>query len=358
MALLYTTERNTIAVQPGLRLPLERSGELDVSPACAFVATADGLVVNRMGRLSLYAHGLRDELWRKEMKSWGNLRRLGDGVVSGPTREDVLTRYAPTGEVLGEVRVKGYLQAADEECVVTSADRELVATEWSGKERWRRPMLPGHVLLHQGRAFIVHEIGRTLVCLDGASGTDEWELRAPQDRKQPNDWYLAGFPSVAIAGGELVVIGRDGRVQLVDQATGAVKGMVTPPYLGSFLVSETDVYFFRLAGWSRLDLATLTEVARAEYDHEVTHMKGRVLPTAFWISEESIFFTTMAGEVMGVSREADAAGRRWWSDEVGGIMPIAEPPVHESGWLYVGTKSDPGGKRTPGRLVCYRSVHA
>lgn len=356
MALRYANSTNTITVQPGLGLPLKRVSVLESDVGYGtwvplFVATTDGVYVSRKGRLSLYAHGLLEETWHRE--TWGDLRGVGRDIVCGPA-ESLVRRYDPRGEMLAEVHVSGSLHAADEACVVTWTEGELVVTEWSGRVRWRRSSLPNHVLLDGERTFLVDEIGCRLVCLDSTSGADKWELRAPEERKQPTDWFLAGFPSIAIVRGHLIVIGRDGRVQVVDRETGAIKAMVMPPYIGSFLVSETSVYFFRLSGWSELDLTTLRETARQEYDAEVAHMQGRVLPAAYWISEESVLWTTLGGQVMGVSRFPDESGKRvWWSDDLKSTLAIAEPPVHEGGYLYVGTKGRPG---SAGELICYRSA--
>jgi outer membrane protein assembly factor BamB len=309
--------------------------------------------VSRKGALSFFAPGLGEELWRKNTSAWVVQLSLGCDIVYGPA-QGVVRRYDAAGKVVAEVHASGLLQAVDEACVVAWVDGELVATEWSGRVRWRRKTLASHVLLDGERTFVVENLGCRLVCLESASGAERWELKAPENRRQPTGWFLSGFPSVAIARGELVVIGRDGSVQLVDRASGEVRAMTMPPYVGSFLVSETAVYFFRLAGWSQLDLATLSETARQEYVADVAHMQGRVLPAAFWISEESVFWTTLGGQVMGVSRFADEGGRRvWWSDEVRGILAIAEPPVHVGRHLYVRTR---GSQGSAGELICYKSV--
>jgi hypothetical protein len=357
VALWYANERNTIDVRPGVPLPLVRGvvlkGDAGYGQAAlSFLATPDGVFVSRKGCLSFFSPDLREEVWRKETLDWApDLHTLGRDVVTGP-HQGAMRRFDTLGNVRTEVQAKGLLHAADEACVVAWTEGELIATEWTGHERWRRKTLPFHVLLDGERTFIVEDLGCRLVCLESATGTEKWELRAPEDRKQPHGWFLAGSPSVAIARGELVVIGRDGRVQLLDRESGVMKAMTMPPDLGSFLLSDTAVYFFRLSGWSELDLATLRETARQEYAGEVAHMQGRVLPAAYGISAESVFWTTMGGQVMGVSRFADATGKRiWWSDDLQAAFGIAESPVHVGRYLYVRTRGR--GVGTPGELVCY-----
>jgi hypothetical protein len=356
VALRYASSRNTITVQPGLGLPLERvsvlEGDVGRGPwVPVFVVTRDGVYVGRKGRLSFYAHGLQDEIWRRE--TWGDLCRVNEDIVSRSV-EDLVGRYSTRGERLAEVHTSGSLQAADEGCVVAWTEGELVVTEWTGRVRWRRKTLPNHVLLDGARMFLVEAVGCRLVCLDSMTGAEKWDLRAPEERRQPTDWLLAGFPSVAVVGERLILIGRDGRVQLVEPGTGTITATTMPRHVGSFLVSESAVYFFSRSGWSALDVSTLTETAQQEYGTDVVQVQGGVLPAAYWISDESVLWTTLSGQVMGVSRYPDERGKRiWWSDDLKSTLAIGEPPVHESGYLYVGTKGRGG---SAGEIVCYRSA--
>ena len=72
---------------------------------------------------------------------------------------------------------------------------------------------------------------------------------------------------------------------------------------------------------------------------------------AFWLSEESVIWTTMHGALMAASRKPGPDGKRLtWCEEIpDALMPIAEPPIGHGDYLYLTRKGE-----NP-ELYCYKS---
>jgi hypothetical protein len=212
------------------------------------------------------------------------------------------------------------------------------------------------------RYLIDDELETVLRCVDARTGHVDWTFevapeadrtafRAGQKQLVP---IRSGFPSVVAVGKRVIVVLDDSTVCSLDLETGRLLAKAKPPFPGIQLVTETSVFFLQAFGLSEFDHREMKEVERIEYRKEVESLYGKEhpYPCAFWLTKESVIWTTMNGVLIGVSRKVGKDGRRTvWSDRPEkALMPIGEFPLAYGDYLYRAEKGDRLG------LYCYRSM--
>jgi outer membrane protein assembly factor BamB len=306
------------------------------------------------------------ELWRRELDGhWPSGPFLtGSRFVTGPVDGAVPVFDVLTGEVqrLVPYGPKGSMASIADGVYLLRFEERMDAIDHEGTLLWQRPndAQPGPAVT-DGRHFLLVDNGdRRLVCLDALTGAELWTFKPPQERggggRDDTNVIMTGFPSLAIVGDRVIVIPNSLRVYSLALQTGEVLAAVRPEFRGWYLVTETSIYFKRQFGLSEFDHREMREVDRIEYQSDVEPLYEGNKPTvrAFWVSQESVIWTTACGSIMAVSRRPGPGGRRtvWMERLPNALIPIASPPVSYGDYLYYG---DRGGSLL---LYCWRSVES
>lgn len=369
------TRSRVFHVERGLRLPLERLSFLDGDGGFGRTATyllplGQGVWVTRRGVVGLYAHDLSREVWRLETEGWIATPVLsGDVILDGPDRNgDVLEVYVASGRVVRRGHIgRGLLVGFTQRTLLYSVAKELGRSTFRCVDRatwevlWERDGL-GRGTSAGEKYLIDDELNTVLGCVDAPTGRVKWtfEVAPEADRvafragRRQLVPIRSGFPSVVAVGKRVIVVLDDSTVCSLDLETGKLLATAKPPFPGIQLVTETSVFFLQAFGLSEFDHRAMKEVERIEYRKEVEPLYGKQhpYPCAFWLTKESVIWTTMNGVLIGVSRKVGKDGRRTvWSDRPEkALMPIGEFPLAYGDYLYRAEKGDRLG------LYCYRSM--
>ncbi len=268
---------------------------------------------------------------------WGNERRiLLIDIATGEIRESVV---APRCRFAGHTARTVVVRVSEgDESSLCALDRATL------DELWRCPADPSLVVCPSigERYLIATESGLRLRCLDAVTGKLVWEFEPPGDElaRKPLDRgnrIGTGFPSVAIAGDRVIVTTIEGKVHALSGETGELLAVETPPFRGPYLLTDTAVFFLQAFGLSEFDHREMREVERIEFRSEVEPLYQGNRPTvnAFWLTEESVIWTTMHGALMAVSRRPGPGNRRrTWMEDLGALMPIGVSPLGWGDYLY------------------------
>jgi len=344
-----------------LRCVARLSGDAGAGPGPSyFFVTEKGVVVNRRGRVSLFARNLTSEKWHHKFDGWGSVpipasRSVFLGPIQGSIREYALdtgdelrrTAYAGSGTVKG-IAEKVYLLAGG---------AGVDAVDLSGTFLWRHDAPVGHALAAQDRFIVSEDLERTLVCLDANRGQVVWRFIPPPmgggDSARRSQTMPMGFPSVTVSGGRLVAITMDFRVFVLSLQSGEVLLSSSVSATGVPALTAESIFFIAPHGYVEITRDSLTEVVRADYRDEVAPLYGshHLTINAACVHDAAIVWTTMDGAVMAIER--DKIDGRWkvWSDEVpDALMPLGIAPQAHDGHVYV-------AHRGPNpELLCYESV--
>jgi hypothetical protein len=358
---------NTAAIGPGLRLPLRRvgsiSGDAGHGPSAPNgIPSEHGLIVSRRGCISLFSHDGSRELWRREMDGWSStLFRIGDQILHGPVAGHLTSYDIRTGATALQVPFEGIagLEGVTGESYLirNSGAREVIAIDHGGSVLWRRSSSPSHVVSGVGTYVLSEELGRRIVRLDARTGEVVWTFeipddRAPEAREERPPFVSAGLPSVALIGREVILLTTSPRVYRLGLDRGEVLASAQPPVWGVYLVTESSIYFKQPHLLSEFDHRQMREASRVEYRTELESLYGAKerMVAGFWLTEASIVWTTMQGSLMGASRDLGSDGkRRFWAEDVGGLMPLGVPPSVFRDYLYC-------APRATGALYCYQGT--
>jgi hypothetical protein len=318
-----------------------------------FVPSELGVVVSQRGRLSLHAHDLQRELWRREAANetdWASLVLWDDRVL---TRRDgvVSWRELATGQEIHTASgPNGTIQAVTDSVVLFYVAEETAyqAIDHSGQVLWRCSCGPWLATSSGESILIVEDFGRRLRCIGALTGSTKWVFDVPPHGGPGLQQHeiVIGDPGVAVVEREVVVTLRDGRVLVLDLESGECLRSGKPPLFGNFVVTRDSLYFQGPFALSRYDYRHMSEVSRLEYQGDVApcYRDQPGTSNAFCLSERAVIWTTMHGALIGVSRELKDGLRTVWSDEIpGALMPLAVPPVIYGNYLYY----SPMGKEMP-----------
>lgn len=348
----------------GLRLPLVESGRVDGNTgsgrsAPSVCPVSVGVLVNQRGRVSLWSFDLKALRWARSVPGWGTGPLVHESkAMVGPTGGSVWSFDVQSGEVVAKVPYErvGELVAADSQRLLVRGGGFLTALNWDGQVIWKRETLPTHVRLREESVLITEKLDRLLVCLKAGTGDELWRFEAPEgqgDVGRRSQIIPPGFPSVTVVGDRVIVLTMGFRIFILSLETGEVLAQTKPPFPGSYVVTETSIFFKQAFGLSEFNHRELKEVDRIEYRAEIEPLyKGnQTTVNAFCLSEESVIWTTMHGALMGVSRRPGPDGKRvtWCQEIPGAIMPLAEAPVVYGDYLYFTKKGE-----NP-ELLCFRS---
>jgi len=369
------TRQRLFRVCSGLRLPLERASFLDGEGGFGRTATYylpcdRGVVVSRRGVISLHQHDLSGELWRVEHDGWsGTLIYDGRSILTGPSEHgEILEIDAERGKVTRRALLQlGMIKGFSSETLCQGLSTDTAAPLIRSLERaslnllWERSGFGSCTSAEQ--KYLLDDERRTVLrCVDAKTGNVEWTFEVAPDagRAAFRDGQKqlvpirAGFPSVVAVDKRVIVVLEDSTVCSLELATGKLLARARPPFSGIHLVTETSVFFLQASGLSEFDHRTMKEVGRIEYGRDVEALYGKEHPyaCAFWLTEESVIWTTLNGVLIGVSRKTDKSGKRVvWSDRPEkAVMPIGEFPLAYGDYLYRAEKGDRLG------LYCYRSA--
>lgn len=344
-----------IEIGTGLLLPLRRAGRLAGDAGhgpCApkWLLTRDGVLVSRIGYVSLHTWDLSRELWGHQVDGWSSPLSIEDRCFLGPLNDGkILAWDIATGKPEEEIRYenRGVVRAVGSNVFLIEDPRRRLfeAIDREAKVLWSRASDLGHVTSTEDRFLITGMadgyLHRVLHCLDAATGQCLWTSRpwavAGLSLSDGSSELAAGFPSVAIVGDRVIVTLRD-RVIALSLESGEVLASGRPPFLGAHLVSETATFFKGPFALSVFDHREMCEIDRIEYRPDVEPLyQGRAPSvTGFWLTQQSVVWTTMHGDLMAVSRELTHEGRAVWIDTVpNAIMPIGVSPVAHGNFLYL-----------------------
>jgi len=321
-----------------------------------------GLVVTRRGCISLFSHDGSRELWRREMNGWSNtLFRVGDQVLHGPVAGSLTGYDIRSGATTLQIPFEGVAalegMTGASYLIRDSQAGEVIAIDHSGRVLWRRASSPSHVVSGIDTYVVSEALGRRIVRLDARTGEAAWTFeipddRAPAGRAERPPFVSAGLPSVALIGGEVLLLTTSPRVYRLGLDRGDVVASSQPPVWGVYLVTDSAIFFKQPYALSEFDYRQMREANRVEYRAEVESLYGakEYMVAGFWLTERSIVWTTMQGALMAASRDPESDGkRRFWAEQIGGLMPLGVPPTTFRDYLYC-------APRGTGALFCYQSV--
>ncbi len=371
----FLTQTRLVEARPGLKLPLARVGLFPRRGGAHFLPTKAGVVVGADERLILYDPELRSPIWEHPVPERASFVCTDDillyGGVPWPKEEHLVAFDLKTGAVRKTAPVPHYaffvgltgstvamrVKEAENQYAVCVFDRRTL------KEIWRRPSHPelSHAPSAGERYLAPTKFGLSLQCLDAATGTCLWEFAPPGgDPKikpplQPNR-IGGGFPSVAVAGERVIVTTFQEEVFSLAVENGEQLAHGKPPFRGAYLVTATSMFFAQAYGLSEFDHHQMREVSRVEYRREVEPLYKGQPPTVngFWLTEDSVIWTTMHGAFMGVGRTPEGGKRVTWGSDVDALMPIGQSPLGHGDYLYYSVVARDRESPQSG-LHCYRS---
>jgi len=339
---------NIVVVTGGLALPLRRLGSIQGS--VHFLPTEHGVLVSQPGSIALYTNNLLTKRWQVQVQTFLGIYRYGQAVIGGPFDNTFCLYDIRTGAMVQQVPYEGLagVVAARDDYIlaVNPYTKVFEAIAWDGARLWSIPSEHGRVTVTNTVLLVTKEFNEALRCVDAKTGSLLWTFSAPKTGSgAPTDRsnaMVSGFPSVAVVSDRVLVTLADFRVFALSLQTGEVLKTMRPPFVGLYLVTEKCIYFQQPFGLSEFDHREMKEVDRTEYREDVEPLYGghEITANGFWLTEESVFWTTMHGAIMGVSRTQGEGGKRTvWVDLLqNAIMPIGVPPVGYGDKLYCATK--------------------
>lgn len=351
-----------------LKVWMEGPSDYDVPAAQPL---EQNVLISRNDYIALYTPCLERLIWFQEPRG----AKGALGLVLGPSHTilhkpegSLVTQYKPgTGEIQRSIETysRADLVGSSDHGVLLNAfdERVLSAFQWSGKSVWEWKY-QGHCdVLPTPANYVVVENGTNLYVLDSVSGKQLWRCEAektgdkgPQDR---SNVLTPGFPSVVALDTELMTILGDGRVFKRDLRTGELIKKGETPFRGAYQVTKDSIFILNQSTceFTEYNHELMEEVNREDLKNEMRQLFGGRPPriNALLVSEDSIFWTTMYGTLMGLERHAKRSGARvGWSDFLGEVvMPISVSPKASAGYMYYSAISTKPNVRKG--LVCYGS---
>jgi hypothetical protein len=308
----------------------------------------------------MHEHELGREVWRRPVNGWVGTFVLDDLIWTGPDDGSLpMMMLDPAdGSVVREAHMPmGVIIGVSEDALLlldVSSNTELrlaAVGRRSLKPLWSREGGCSDCANAGSRFLIQHDMRAVVTCLDVATGKVEWthdfeaDWPATSGRGAGRRIGIAtGFPSLVPVGDRVIVVLQDRTVCVLDLASGRLLEAKRTSYAEPHVVTGTSIFFLDPYSLSEFDHSSMKEVSRIGFRREVLPLYGRHTPSVcgFWLSNESVIWTTRHGSVMGVSRGANEDGRRVaWVDDLGAVLPYGEFPLAHGDYLYV---RDSGGK--------------
>lgn len=361
----YYSSDNLARLGGGLDLPLAYVRDFGGSNSSVIaVPTGAGVLVHVRDYVGLWTRGFGAEVWSHELKGWAGHLSVGQtDLVLGTLSDDTICRISMEGRQLSTVTMPspGIMLAHDQGRLVTfhPSEHRLRCVDGDVAAGWAlEDVHPSDVILHDNIVLATMDLGRSLSAFDARDGHVLWRFEVPLLEGTPErdrrNRLIAGLPSVAVARGHVIVIAVP-RVFILRLADGQLVGERHPPFTGSYLVTNSSVFFLQPYGLSEFDYWRDVEVGRIQYEKEVAPLYRNQPPTVcgFWVSDDTVVWTTLQGALMAVSRNAGPDGSRaaWCREIPGALLPIGIPPVVRDGFVYC---------RDDGNMVvsCYQSARA
>jgi PQQ-like domain len=356
----------------GLELPLNRAGWIDGQTehgpsAPKALIFQEGVLVSRRKYISFHSHDLKQELWSHTVPGWTGFIATPQGTVIQKPETSIVTEYElKTGSVkrAAETNSQAILVGCSAESflLMSLEDSTLSAFDWTARKLWNWKFDGFCNFVSSPDKYIVVESGTKLRVFGAMTGQQLWDFEAektsdksPQDR---SNVFVSAFPSVVIFGKELMAIAGDGRIFKFDLDSGKILKTGHTPFRGPFQVSKNSIFILSMVTgeFSQFDHRKMREIKREDLKEtlRVMFQGNPVTINAILVSEETLFWTTMQGSLMGLEREAKGGRKRKaWADPLGNVaMPIGIPPLCYPGYMYYTVIStDP---KVPKGLICYR----